>query len=51
MHGDLERGNRLELPWLQGTVADLGCEAGVSTPANAFVRDALSVYAGGKPAV
>ena len=50
MHGDLERGNRLELPWLQGAVVALGREASVDTPANAFVRDALSVYAGGTPA-
>ncbi len=49
MHGDLERGKRLELPWLQGTVVSLGGTAGVETPANAFVRDALSVYVDGKP--
>ena len=50
MHGDLERGKRLELPWLQGTVVDLGRAAGVNTPGSAFVRDALSVYVEGKPA-
>ena len=50
MHGDLERGKRLELPWLQGTVVNLGRAAGVDTPANAFVCDALSVYVdGGSP--
>ena len=49
MHGDLERGKRLELPWLQGTVVNLGRAAGVDTPVNAFVRDALSVYVGGPP--
>ena len=49
MHGDLERGKRLELPWLQGAVVALGREAGVNTPANAFVRDALSVYVDGAP--
>ncbi len=51
MHGDLERGKRLELPWLQGTVVDLGRAAGVDTPANAFVRDTLSVYVDGTPAM
>ena len=50
MHGDLERGKRLELPWLQETVVNLGRAAGVDTPANAFVRDALSVYVDGQPA-
>lgn len=47
MHGDLERGKRLELPWLQGAVVALGREASVATPANGFVRDALSVYVDG----
>lgn len=49
MHGDLERGNRLELPWLQGAVVDMGRAANVPTPANEFVLAALSVYAGGTP--
>jgi 2-dehydropantoate 2-reductase len=34
MLGDLERGNRLELPWLAGGVVQLGRELGVATPAN-----------------
>ena len=50
MHGDLERGNRLELPWLQGAVTDMGRDAAVPTPTNAFVRNALSVYIDGAPA-
>jgi 2-dehydropantoate 2-reductase len=49
MHGDLERGNRLELPWLQGAVVEMGRATNVPTPANAFVLDVLSVYAGGAP--
>jgi len=50
MQGDLERGNRIELPWLQGAVIEMGRDAGVTTPANGFVRDALSVYVEGAPA-
>jgi 2-dehydropantoate 2-reductase len=49
MHGDLERGNRLELPWLQGALAELGRAANVPTPATDFVLDVLTVYAGGAP--
>ena len=37
MLGDLERGNRLELPWLSGGVVGMGRELGVATPANGFV--------------
>jgi len=29
---DLDRGNRLELPWLSGKVAELGRQLGVPTP-------------------
>jgi 2-dehydropantoate 2-reductase len=50
MLGDLERGNRLELPWLSGGVASMGKEAGVATPANQFVYAALKLYADGRPA-
>ena len=50
MLGDLERGNRLELPWLSGGVAAMGKEAGVATPANQFVYAALKLYANGRPA-
>lgn len=48
MCGDLRRGNRLELPWLSGTVARLGRELGVPTPANQFVYAALKLYADGR---
>jgi len=50
MLGDLERGNRLELPWLSGGVAAMGKEAGLATPANQFVYAALKLYANGRPA-
>ena len=50
MHGDLERGNRLEMPWLQGAVVALGRDAGIATPTNGFVEDVLSVYVDGAPA-
>jgi len=34
MYHDLERGNRLEVPWLSGGVVELGRSVGVSTPLN-----------------
>jgi 2-dehydropantoate 2-reductase len=50
MCGDLRRGNRLELPWLAGTVAKLGKELDIATPANQFVYAALKLFANGRPA-
>ena len=50
MLGDLERGNRLELPWLSGGVVQMGKELGVATPANGFVYAALKHYINGRPA-
>jgi len=50
MLGDLERGNRLELPWLSGGVVQMGKELGVPTPANSFVVVALKHYINGRPA-
>jgi 2-dehydropantoate 2-reductase len=50
MLGDLERGSRLELPWLAGGVVQLGKEVGVATPANRFVVAALKHYINGRPA-
>ena len=47
MHHDLQRGNRLEVPWLSGGVVDLGRKAGVPTPANRAVCDILALYAQG----
>jgi len=50
MLGDLERGNRLELPWLSGGVVEMGRALGIATPANAFVYAALKHYIDGRPA-
>jgi 2-dehydropantoate 2-reductase len=48
MHHDLERGNRLEVRWLSGSVVELGQEVGVDTPLNRAVTDILSVHANGR---
>ena len=48
MYTDLQRGNRLELPWLSGKVASLGVQLGVPTPTNHFVTDALSLDVNGR---
>jgi 2-dehydropantoate 2-reductase len=44
---DLERGRRLELPWLSGALVRLGQELGVPTPTHAFITTALKLHAGG----
>lgn len=44
MAHDLERGNRIELDWLNGKVVALGRELGVPTPANAAVYAVLKPY-------
>jgi 2-dehydropantoate 2-reductase len=43
MLNDLERGNRLELDWLNGAVVRMGRELGVPTPANHAVYTALKL--------
>jgi 2-dehydropantoate 2-reductase len=48
MYHDLQTGKPLELPWLNGSVVDLGAEAGVPTPLNRAVRDVLILHAKGK---
>ena len=48
MLGDLERGNRLELPWLTGAVVRLGRELGVPTPVSATVQTILKLHAAGR---
>jgi 2-dehydropantoate 2-reductase len=48
MEVDLERGKRLELPWLSGAVVDLGTQLGVPTPANAAIVSALTPYLRGR---
>ena len=47
---DLERGNRIELPWLGGKVVELGRQLGVPTPTHAFMYAALKPYVMGTPA-
>jgi 2-dehydropantoate 2-reductase len=46
---DLERGKRLELPWLSGAIVRLGREAGVPTPIHAFIATALKPFVNGAP--
>lgn len=50
MHHDLERGNRMELPWLSGGVAELGTQFNIPTPKNSAIADILELYAGGSKA-
>jgi ketopantoate reductase len=47
MHHDLERGNRLELPWLSGGVVEFGAGLGVRTPLNRAISDILALYVSG----
>ena len=49
MQGDLARGNRLEVPWLNGAVVELGAKLGIPTPLNRAVSDILALYANGTP--
>lgn len=48
MAGDLERGHRLEVPWLSGDVMARGERLGIATPCNRAVNDILAVHAAGK---
>lgn len=50
MLGDLNRGNRLELPWLSGNVVKLGEELGVATPIHNFIYTVLKLHVDGKTA-
>jgi 2-dehydropantoate 2-reductase len=45
---DLERGNRLEVPWLSGKVVELGKQFGIPTPTHAMMYAMLKPYAMGK---
>ncbi|MGP8432473.1 ketopantoate reductase family protein [Paraburkholderia fungorum] len=47
MHGDLERGNRMELPWLSGGVSELGAQLNIPTPKNDAITDILTLHAAG----
>ena len=45
---DLDRGNRLEVPWLSGKVTALGKQYGIPTPTHAMMHAMLKPYAMGK---
>jgi 2-dehydropantoate 2-reductase len=45
---DVERGNRLELDWLQGKVVELGRKHGIPTPANEYVYKVLKLLRNGR---
>ncbi|HYM24327.1 MAG TPA: 2-dehydropantoate 2-reductase [Vicinamibacterales bacterium] len=47
---DLERGRRLELPWLSGAIVRLGREVGVDTPTHSFIATVLKPHVAGRPA-
>jgi len=44
---DLERGRRLELPWLSGAVVRIGREVGVPTPVHQFITTILTPFVNG----
>ena len=46
---DLERGRRLELPFLSGTVAELGRSLGVAVPTHQFIATVLKPFVNGRP--
>jgi 2-dehydropantoate 2-reductase len=46
---DLERGRRLELPWLSGAVVRIGREVGVPTPIHQFINAVLTPFVKGAP--
>jgi 2-dehydropantoate 2-reductase len=46
---DLERGRRLELPWLSGAVVRIGKEVGVPTPIHKFINAILTPFVNGAP--
>jgi 2-dehydropantoate 2-reductase len=48
MYQDLLRGNRLELPWLSGSVAELGEQMRIPVPRNRAVTDILALYVAGQ---
>jgi 2-dehydropantoate 2-reductase len=45
---DLERGRRLELPWLSGAIVRMGRELGLETPAHGFIVTALKLHVDGR---
>ena len=49
MLADVERGNRLELPWLSSRAIELGRQHGIATPANWAASCGLHLLADGSP--
>jgi 2-dehydropantoate 2-reductase len=47
MLGDLNRGNRMELPWLSGNAVKLGEALGVATPVHRFFYTILKLHENG----
>ena len=47
MHLDLEKGRKLELDALNGSVARMGREVGIETPLNQAIYLVLKPFAGG----
>jgi len=45
---DLERGRRLELPWLSGALVRIAREVGVETPIHRFITAVLGPYVSGQ---
>jgi len=45
---DLERGRRLELPWLSGAIVRLGQDVGVDTPTHRFIATVLKPHVNGR---
>lgn len=50
MHGDLDRGGRLEVEWLSGDVVRRGRRLGIATPCNRAIYDVLSIHSAGRVA-
>jgi 2-dehydropantoate 2-reductase len=48
MAHDLDRSNRLEVPWLSGKVAELGRQLGIPTPTHSMIYGMLKPYVMGK---
>lgn len=45
---DMERGRRLELPWLSGAVVRIGKDVGVPTPIHQFITTILTPFVNGQ---
>jgi len=48
---DVERGRRLELPWLSGAIVRIGEEVGVPTPIHRFIAAVLKPFVNGSGSV